>query len=559
MLIISHLTFKALKTSQFTCKATRLMLHFTKTQFMTISIKITFCCLFFFNFSFAQVSIQNQAVYGGADYDVFSKIVKTADGYYAAVASTSQSGTGNAFFANYDGYDYILIRYDNNFNIVWQKSFGGSGRDYVNDLILIDQALYLCGSSDSPVSGNKSAINYGDSDIWIVKTDLDGNKIWDRTYGGSDADYRGQFELLGSDLLVLATSNSSNDGNKITDNKGIGDYWLFSIDSEGDYLWQQGFGSDGADKTLGLKVNNSSIYIFGESNGGQNGDKSEPSFGLSDVWMIRTDLTGNIIWDKTIGGDSYDVGIVGFSILNNTLFLPMNSGSGVSGNRTLPRKGSSDIWVVKVNFDGQIIDQFNFGGDDFDGTSRICVLNNNIFIAGNSQSDASIDKTEDSKGFSDMWLLYFDYYGTLLWQKTIGGNFTDASGSVVVSNDTLVIAGSSASVISGDKTVPNFGDWDGWIIQLDIESLSVDSQNAIDLSGKLYPVPMEDNLTIEIENAEVSINEIKLYNSLGEIVLNKFYNIQNGTIEINTSELEKGSYIIEVVTGSGILRRAIVK
>lgn len=526
---------------------------------MTTSIRLTFSLLMLHVLSLGQVTISEQSVFGGDNLDSFQAFVKTTDGYYGLVLTFSPSGTGNLSYNNYGGSDYVLVKYDNNFNIAWQRSFGGSGDDYPSDLLLFNGNLYLCGSSNSPISGNKTAVNYGSQDIWVVKADLNGNKIWDRSYGGTDSENIGRIESFGNDLVIASTSLSSNDGNKTTANNGGSDYWVFNIDTNGDFIWQKSYGSNGMDRISEIKTFNSNIYVLGDSDGGQTGDKSEPSYGSNDIWILKIDGSGNLLWDKTIGGSDNDSGTPDFAFLNDVIFLPINSSSGISGNREIGSKGISDIWITKLNLNGSVIDQFAFGGDDIDQNSSITVLNDKLFLGGNSLSNTSIDKTEDSNGFRDIWLLSFDFYGSLLWQKTIGGSFTDGCGPMVVHNDTLVIAGSSASVISGDKTVPNYGDWDGWILQLDIESLSVDSQEDINISSKLYPVPMEDNLTIEFESYEVPIKEIKLYNSLGKTVFDKSYNDLKNSVDINTSQLEKGSYIIEVITGSGVLRRTIVK
>jgi len=127
----------------------------------------------------AQVSITAQSTFGGVDFDVPADIVNAPDGgYYVLNNVNSPFPSGNINETGFGGGDLLLVKYDVGHNVVWQKCYGGSGGEGSTSLKLIGNELFLIGTSDSPNSGNKTAINFGGFDIWVIKTDLNGNIIW---------------------------------------------------------------------------------------------------------------------------------------------------------------------------------------------------------------------------------------------------------------------------------------------------------------------------------------------------------------------------------------------
>jgi len=126
----------------------------------------------------AQVAITAQSTFGGVDFDVPADIVNGPDGGYYVLNYARSSASGNVTVTSFGEVDYVLVKYDVNHAIEWQRSYGGLDVDNPTDIYIINNNLFLLGTSNSPVSGNKSAVNHGGNDIWIVKTDLNGNIIW---------------------------------------------------------------------------------------------------------------------------------------------------------------------------------------------------------------------------------------------------------------------------------------------------------------------------------------------------------------------------------------------
>src|SRR5690606_13464170 len=132
-------------------------------------------------------------------------------------------------------------------------------------------------------------------------------------------------------------------------------------------------------------------------------------------------------------------------------------------------RGGQDFWVLKLDSNGNILWQKTYGGsaDDFLVTTHQ-TSDGGFIIGGYSYSDISGDKTENSRGESDYWILKLDPAGNIEWQKTFGGDEYDNFGSLVITNDGgYLLAGSSHSPISGDRTVTRLGFADAWILKLD--------------------------------------------------------------------------------------------
>jgi hypothetical protein len=217
--------------------------------------------------------------------------------------------------------------------------------------------------------------------------------------------------------------------------------------------------------------------------------------------------------------------------------------------------------MVKLSESGALLDQFSFGGDGDDIPVYSVVFNNDFLVLASSSSDVSFDKDEDAYGFRDFWLIYIDEYGSLLWQETLGGADDDTARKLKVFNDTLLIMGASNSNISIDKTVPNYGGYDGWMLQLDIETLSTASFEVSENGISIYPVPIQEKLFVNLEDANLKAQIIELYDNLGRKVLSKTTAVDgvNQQFVLDTSTLEKGSYLIRIIHEGGAVSRTLVK
>jgi hypothetical protein len=507
----------------------------------------------------AQVTLTNQSTFGGNEFEHPASALSAADGGFYLLCTTMSSSSGNVTVTNYGEEDFILVKYDANHVIEWQNNYGGTDRDVAYDIYRVGNDLMLVGISKSPVSGNKTASKFGDWDVWIVKTDLDGNKLWDKTFGGDNSDILKASDQLNNGNLILAVSSFSGiSGNKTTSNAGLADYWIFEIDENGDYVWEKTLGTDKQDTPDDIVYFDNNIYISGTSTGEVNGDKTEPLYGFSDYWIVKTDATGNKIWDRAIGSNGVN-GYMSKLYVDADSMQIFNLGNNpMSGMRNVPLKGEQDIWRVSLSHSGDVLSQKSYGGNLRESVHSLLELNGNLLLLASSNSDISLDKTENSKGDTDFWPILINQNGDIIWQKTIGGNQADGLGSYALRpNGKLLVSLPSESPVSGDKTSPNYGGFDTWVIELDITVLS--DKNATFQNFTVYPNPFKDNIVLSGENME-NIKKVEITDATGRVVASKRVSTAfNNSISISTENVANGSYILNVTTINSVQSYKVLK
>jgi hypothetical protein len=366
-------------------------------------------------FSQVQTNIIRQKTYGGNQKDLFSKAVKTSDGGYLIGVSSESGISGDRTQIRKGLSDIWLLKLNNDLTVAWQKSFGGSGRDFCSDIVITsDDGFLILTDSNSPVSLDKTAENYGINDYWLVKLDANGNIEWQKTYGGTSYNVAVQIIKYNNYYILSGISDSDSSGVKIENSRGGNDFWILLIDS-----------------------------------------------------------IGSIIYDKTLGGNYIE--FLNDAIINqqeNLLLLTGYTSSDISGDITKPAYGAIDYLLFKCNPDnGQLISDFRYGGSTANVATTISKNNDKIYLGGWSNSDSSGVKTENSRSngqWSDYWILKLKNDGSIVWDKTIGGNYYDVLYSMEFTNDhQLLLIGSSASDAVWEKTEPRIGQSDFWIVSLD--------------------------------------------------------------------------------------------
>ncbi len=378
--------------------------------------------------------------------------------------------------------------------IQWQKNFGGTNDDYLATIQQTSDGGYILGgTSVSGVSGNKTSVNYGSEDWWVVKLDGDGNKVWENSFGGIGRDIlNGQClqQTRDGGYILGGWSDSDISGNKTTASYGLWDYWVIKLDADGNKVWENSFGGD-EDEQLSsvLQTSDGGYLIGGSSNSGVSGNKTTDLYGgtsagyrPSDYWVVKLDADGNKVWDKSFGGNGGD----SLSSLHRTsdggYILGGSSDSDVSGNKTSTNYGGGDYWVVKLDAAGNIIWDKSYGGTGGDQLVSIQPISGGGYIVGGSSGSLpSGNKTSPTYidrcgGCPDYWVLKLDSTGNIVWDKSFGGVDGDSLFDVRKIGSGFLLGGISASGVSGNKTTPhfdNFGNYDCWVVNLDVNGNKV--------------------------------------------------------------------------------------
>ena len=355
--------------------------------------------------------------------------------------------------------------------IQWDRAFGGGSDDDLHSLTETSDGGYLLGGySYSSVSGDKSEGSKGTYDYWVVKTDASGNKLWDRTFGGGSHDIlRSITETTDGGYLLGGHSYSSSSGDKSEDSRGESDYWLVKIDASGNKLWDRSFGGNYSEIFYSLTATSDGGFLLGGySNSPASGDKSEGSKGAYDYWIVKTDASGNILWNRTFGGNSWDQLLSLTATSDGGFLLGGQSLSSASGDKS-ESSSHYDFWVVKIDASGNKLWDRTFGGSSIESLASLTEISDGGFLLGGySLSNISGDKTEDSKGSADYWVVKTDASGNMLWDKTIGGDLADAINSLTETTDGgFLLGGMSDSPASGDKSEGSRGGYDYWVVKID--------------------------------------------------------------------------------------------
>ena len=281
-----------------------------------------------------------------------NSIIQTQDlGYLVAGSSYSNDGdvTGN-----HGGTDYWLVKLNSSGNFQWQKSYGGSNNDVAQSIQQTSDGAYIIAgyslSNDGDVTGN-----HGAEDFWILKIDFWGNIIWEKSYGGSGTDIANSISTTSDGGYIIAGSSASDDGD-VSGNNGGDDFWVIKIDSIGGLQWEQNLGGSLGDVANSIYQTNDGGYIVGGTSGSSDGDiylthNIINNENKNNVWVVKLDTAGNKYWEGTYGstheegfGNITPTTDGGCAFIGWTISYNNNYNGDVTGAH-----GSYDFWTVKLS------------------------------------------------------------------------------------------------------------------------------------------------------------------------------------------------------------------
>jgi len=479
--------------------------------------------VFFITSSQAQApDIQWQKCFGGTLEDFTRSLELTSDGGFAFVAST-ESNDGDVS-GNHGEADFWLVKADASGTIEWQKCLGGTLDDYGWSLKqTLDGGYIFTGfsiSHDGDITGN-----HGNYDYWVVKTDASGNIQWQKAYGGSLYDAPYVIQQTTDHGYIIAGSVLSQNGD-VTGSQGDKDAWIVKIDSTGNIQWQKDMGGTAIDDAYAIQQTIDGGYIVAGNSASNDGDVSG-GHGSDDVWVVKLNSAGSILWQHCYGGTGSDVARCiqqtsdgGYVVIG---FAKSKDGD-VTGNH-----GSNDIWVIKINSSGTLQWQKCFGGsrNDFGRWVKQTVDGGYLIAGAAGSSDGDI---VGNHGSNDFWICKIDTSRNIQWQKTLGGSEEDYMYTFQADGaGNYFLAGLTLST-DGDVT-GNHGDQDVWVVKL--------AANCnLSLSG-----------TTANQTCTGNDGSINLSVSGGALPLT--YNWSNGAPTEDISGLAAGTYSVTVTDVAG--------
>lgn len=522
-------------------------------------IQVLFIFLTNFTISMGQdPDIIWQRSIGGSDIDYLNTAIKTNDNGFLIGGGSSSNISGEKTENSRGGFDIWIVKLNNFGNIEWQRTIGGNRSDGVTAIIQTNDGGYLLGAqSSSDISGEKTENSRGIIDYWVVKIDSLGNIEWQKTIGGSlDDQLYGLGQATDGNYFIGGHSESPISGEK-TENSMLDDYWVLKLDTSGNIIWQNTIGGNYDDRLWALyPTNDGGCILAGDSISNISGDKTEDAYdSYGDFWIVKLDVSGNIEWENTIGGTKGDSPNDIIQTFDGNFIVAGASISDISGDKTENSMGFADYWILKLDFNGNILWQNTIGGNDSDYLKSIKQLTNgNYLLGGTSFSDISGDKIEDNKGLYDYWVMCITEGGNILTQNTIGGDRMDVLDTVLITDsNTIFMAGESSSDISGDKTENSRGADDFWVLELDniLSFKEFDTSFAL----KLYPNPVRNSF--QINSSDINFSNLKIYSIQGQLIFESNDIDNNSSIDIST--LSSGLYYLQLTSEKSTSKIRIIK
>lgn len=438
-------------------------------------------------------------VYGGAALDRGNYILQTTDGGYILACYTYSFGAGDA--------DFLLIKTDSLGNILWNKTYGGTGIDYAFNVGRTYDGNYI-------VFGLTTSFGIGNNGTSLLKIDSVGNIIWCKAYGGTGYSYswglNGQ-QTLDSGFVVIrsATNNAINDA----------DTHIFKTDSSGNVIWCRNFGGQDDDGTLTGQQTLDGGYIFAGVT---------LSFGASsyDIYLVKCSATGNLLWSKTFGGTSSETAIsVKQTIDGGFILFGQTNSFGIS-------PADLNLILIKTDSTGSLQWSKIYGDTANESAALFGFTNDGYILGGVSYSFGN--------GGTQFYLIRTDSIGVSgCFETNITPIVTAPSTQTVI--PPMTVTSYLPSVSTPTLLINHGGIANTLCINVGMEETSNNS------SFQLNPNPSTGNFTIDFERI-IMKGKVEILNILGENIFVK--NISNEPEKvIYLKNISSGIYFVKVFDG----------
>ena len=361
----------------------------------------------------------------------WNKIVGGTEEMAYSVQQTSDGGyilAGSTGSYTAGSWDFWLLKIDSNGNKEWNKTFGGAD---------VEEATFVQQTSGGGyiLAGSTESYGAGSRDAWLVKTNSKGHKVWDKTFGGTGWDEAHSVQQTTDGGYIFAGHKSFYDAPL---------FWLVKTDSRGHKVWDKTFGEADGQEAYSVQQTSDGGYIL-------TGCIASYDAGLNDAWLVKTDSKGNKVWDKALGGTDGDVAV----------FVQQTTGGGyiLAGGTNSYGTNSNNAWLMKTDFKGNEEWNKTFGGTDDDMAFSVQQTSDGGYIlTGYTESYGA--------GSRDVWLVKTDFKGNEEWNKTFGGTGLDEAYSVQQTSD-------GGYIFTGwIESQEELGEGNDWVIKLESDTVA---------------------------------------------------------------------------------------
>jgi hypothetical protein len=555
---------------------------FNMINTMKLKFNLILIMLFSKSFCYAQsYTFYGSKIYGGNSGEAIVQILKLNNDLILAGRSASDTSgnktSPNCIINNAARNDLWLVSIDTALNVLWNKSFGGNNQEDGPGKIIYanNQLLFGCSSkSDSSCSKETRSkiVGGGVSDFWICSVDSVGNKLWEKTYGSPGNDDTPSITLLSDgNYLILGTGSSGVGFDRTYPGWGSYDFWALKLDAQGNKIWDKSFGGTGGNifytsnsynfLNAAFPTENGSFVFCGNTNSPVSGNISDAGYGGFDFWIIKVDSAGNKIWDRRYGGSQADY--------CSQLISTMDGGFLLLGVTNSPQDGTvneapiggvlnADVWLIKLDSAGNEQWDRRYGGTGKDfGLSAVIAPGGGYWISATTSSPVGFDVSEPGYGLADYWIFKIDSAGNKLWDKRFGGPDDDfASNFVLMPDSSIFLCGYSYPGTSAVKSEYGYGGTDYWVVHFKYDDSAVGvtdyAANALQLT--VTPNPAKEAVTI---SSKTAMKNIELFDMSGKKVFERKL-LHSFFEKIMLNGLGNGVYTLRVATDEGMANKKVV-
>lgn len=346
------------------------------------------------------------------------------------------------------------------------KTYGGTKNESGRSVVETSDGGYIVlgftQSIDGDIITTKTTVQY---DYWLLKFDANDELQWQKTYGGSNDEKAYKIIQTNDNGFAVIGYSKSDDGD-LNSNQGFEDIWILKLDASGNILWKTSTGFSGTDQGFNLIQTSDNGYFIASildvtASGGLGNAKTAAKHAGGDYWGIKLNANGTIEWRKYFGGTNTDTC---YDITETSDGYLMVGSSDSDDVDITNNKGGYDFWIVKTDKAGTLLWEKSFGGDEIDEARAITTTDDGNFIIIGDTRSANKDVTQNNGG-ADLWAIKITSDGDLIWQKNYGGTSFDVGRSIRKTIDGgFLISGSSRSA---DNGFTNKGQNDALILKID--------------------------------------------------------------------------------------------
>ncbi len=501
---------------------------------------------------------------GALGSDVATGIVHDEQGNLYITGNVAGGVTFGGTYIDGTAFEVFLAKYSGSGSLQWAKSYGGITNEKAQSIAYYRNFLYVCGFFEGTSTfGNTTLTSKGAYDVFIMKTDLEGNVIWAKQAGGvnNDVAYGIAVDDVGNAYVcgTYKTAMSAGSLNISTSNFFI-ESFVISTDANGSFRWAKSTIGNSNNSATGIAFNkNKSISVCGYFDNrlvldGTQLNTSSPSY---DAYLASFDDDGNLKWAKRAGSSSEDqASAVACDAQGNTYMVGYYGAEATFGANTLAFTGWNDLFVAKYDNNGNVLWAQGAGGGKLDVANAVTLDGDgNVYIAGMFENYAVFNGNAITDSDRGIYLASYDANGNFRFVQPAGGVQTDAALAITVHNKKAYIAGYYLfTCFFGNIGVQKADNTDLFIAAYNIpEVLGVNELTNENLN--VFPNPLLN--TLNIQSLE-TFTSVALHDVLGkEVFAISVDNLQQKDIDV--SHLPAGIYFVCVQNGSNSVKKKVVK